>query len=108
VIKTLGGNRQMFQEIKPDGHGSALNLSLKNDGFIPLKLLAEYVFIENKGDMIKHFLMDTFGMITLIEHFQAFFSFKIFENIKLSQVFGKFESNVRTPIVKLCIFTHRD
>lgn len=48
----------MFQEIKPNGNGSALLLSLNKDKMILIDTLAEYVSIETIGNAIKFFLRE--------------------------------------------------
>lgn len=39
------------------------------------------------------FLKDKFGSYTLIEHFQAYYLFKLNTNISIGQVFGEFENS---------------
>jgi ATP-binding cassette subfamily A (ABC1) protein 3 len=55
--------------------------------------LVEYILIENQGEKVKEFIKNEFGDYSIIEHFNAFYRFKIETNIPTGKIFGAFEKN---------------
>jgi len=81
----------MYQEIRPNGNGAAIQLSLNKNNECQVDSLAEYVFLESRGVKLQKFLKEQFGLCSVIEHFQSFYKFKVHDNHKLSKMFGIIE-----------------
>lgn len=57
--------------------------------------ILEFAYVNQKADKMLDFLTLKFGEVKLIEAVNTFFRFKIENNVKLSELFGSIEPNVK-------------
>ena len=89
VLEKLGV-AHLKQEITQHGTGSMIFGELQR-GRIMINLLVEWILIEKNGSLLKSFLIENFGEVKVLEHFQAFYRFKIAQKISIGGFFGLLE-----------------
>lgn len=68
---------------------------MKNKNGVSGKLLLEFVHIYKQIEVLREFLEKAFGNISKIEAYQSFVRWKVEDSVKLSQLFGEMQRNVR-------------
>jgi ATP-binding cassette subfamily A (ABC1) protein 3 len=81
----------MYNEVRPNGSASHIFKQMQNNKFVSLKVVLEYVYMQERGNMVWQFLTHYFGEVELLENFQSFFRFKILQDATLSRLFGEME-----------------
>lgn len=79
--------------ISPNGSANHIHKQIENKGGIAAKILLEFVYVQIEGKNILTFLEENFGQLTILEHFQSFFRFKVESQVLLSKMFGVIEKN---------------
>ena len=67
---------------------------MKKISGLAIEVLLEYIETEDYGDEIIHSLSHQFKDVSLIEHYQSFYRFKLNSNVSIGNLFGWFEDNV--------------
>lgn len=79
-------------QISTKGSGSYILVRLKQQGKIGVVGLAEYIMLEEKGRNIESFIKEKLGPTEVIEHFQAFFRFRLkSKTTPIGKIFKEFQ-----------------
>lgn len=54
----------------------------------------EFIHVNKQVEVLKKFMQETFGTVSIIEAYQSFVRWKVEDNVKLSQLFGEMQRNV--------------
>lgn len=82
-------NPILYDEVRPNGSASHIYKQMQSNKYVGIKVVLEYVYMQEKGNMVWQFLTHFFGKVELLENFQSFFRFKIVEDATLSRMFGE-------------------
>jgi len=93
MLKVLCPQEEIAQQISAKGSGSYLFLKLKQQGKLSIVSLAEYIMLEEKGRMVESMIRDKLGVTEVIEHFQAFFRFRLKSKTPIGKIFKEFQDN---------------
>lgn len=92
-IKTLSSIDGLIQQVSEKGSGSYLYLKIKQQKQIGIVPLMEYIILEEQGRAVEEFIKKELGNVELIEHFQAFFRYRLKSKTSLGKIFGQFQAN---------------
>lgn len=69
-----------------------------------IEVLLEYIETEDYGDGIINSLSHQFKEVSLIEHYQSFYRFKLNSAVSIGNLFGWFEDNVKKEKIYFFIY----
>ena len=83
---------RLISQLSEEGSGSVIHSEFKR-GPCPNTLIAEWIATEKRGFGLEDNLKQHFKNVSLIEHFQTFYRYRIDSDISIAKVFGYFENN---------------
>jgi ATP-binding cassette subfamily A (ABC1) protein 3 len=93
MLKSLSSQESISKQISEKGTGNYLFAKLKQQGYISIISLVEFITLEEKGRVIQDFIENRLGNTEIIEHFQAFFRFRLKAKTPIGKIFKEFQEN---------------
>lgn len=93
ILKLVCPEESVAGQISAKGSGSYLFYKLKQHGKLSIVSLVEYVMLEKKGKLVEELIREKLGTTEVIEHFQAFFRFRLREKVPIGRIFKVFQDH---------------